>query len=76
MPKKIVLSIFILTLQTRLLVAVWPGDTCQTASPESQGVDSAKLNQAMSYLASKCGSVGTESLLQIGLKPNTIEEIL
>jgi len=65
MSKKILLSIFILTLQTRLLAAVWPGDTWQTASPESQGVDSTKLNQAMSYLASKCGSAGTEQVVVV-----------
>lgn len=65
MRKKILLSIFILTLQIRLSAAVWPGETLQTASPESQGVDSAKLNQAMSYLASKCGSIGTEQAVII-----------
>jgi len=67
MRKKILLSIFvfILTLQTHLLAAVWPGETWQTASPESQGVDSTKLDQAMSYLASKCGSQGTSQAVVI-----------
>ncbi|MEA3224336.1 MAG: serine hydrolase [Planctomycetota bacterium] len=65
MHKRILLVIFVLTLQTHLLAGVWPGDTWQTASPESQGVDSDKLNQAMSYLASKCGSAGTEQAVVI-----------
>ena len=65
MRKKILLSIFILTLETHLSAGVWPGETWQTASPESQGVDSAKLNQAMSYLASKCGSHGTDQAVVI-----------
>jgi len=65
MHKRILLVIFVLTLQIHLLAGVWPGDTWQTASPESQGVDSAKLDQAMSYLASKCGSAGTEQAVVI-----------
>ena len=65
MHKKILLGIFILTFETHLSAGVWPGETWQTASPESQGVDSAKLNQAMSYLASKCGSHGTDQAVVI-----------
>jgi len=57
MPKKILLSIFILTLQTHLLAAVWPGDTWQTASPESQGMSSAKLAQAPSRAEIEMGDV-------------------
>ena len=48
MRKRILLSILILTLETHLSAAVWPGGTWQTASPESQGTSSAKLAQAPS----------------------------
>jgi len=48
MRKRILLSILILTLEIHLSAAVWPGDTWQTASPESQGMSSAKLAQAPS----------------------------
>ena len=65
MYKGILFGIFILTFETHLSAGVWPGETWQTASPESQGVDSAKLNQAMSYLASKCGSHGTDQAVVI-----------
>ena len=65
MYQRILLGIFILTFETHLSAAVWPGDTWQTANPESQGVNSAKLNQAMSYLASKCGSAGAEQAVVV-----------
>ena len=65
MRKKVLLIVLILSLETHISAMVWPGDTWQTASPESQGVDSAKLNQAMSYLASMCGSHGTDQAVVI-----------
>jgi hypothetical protein len=43
----------------------FPGSGWTEKSPESQGVDSGKLNAAMSYLASKCGSQGTSQAVVI-----------
>ena len=57
MRKKILLSLFIFTLETHLSAAVWPGDTWQTASPESQGMSSAKLAQAPSKAEIEMGDV-------------------
>jgi CubicO group peptidase (beta-lactamase class C family) len=44
---------------------VFPGSSWTEKSPESQGVDSEKLNDAMSYLASECGSQGTSQAVVI-----------
>jgi len=41
-------------------IPVFPGDTWQTATPESQGVDSAILHQALDYLHANSNGVGTD----------------
>ena len=41
---------------------VFPGDVWETATPESQGVDSAKLNAAISYLKQQAPRDGVREL--------------
>jgi CubicO group peptidase (beta-lactamase class C family) len=43
----------------------FPGERWQEVSPESQGVDSARLETAVSYLKDHCGSDGVTELLII-----------
>jgi len=38
----------------------FPGDTWERATPESQGIDSAKLHEALSYLHANSGGAGTD----------------
>jgi CubicO group peptidase (beta-lactamase class C family) len=42
---------------------VFPGDTWQKATPESQGVDSAKLHTALDYLHDHASGVGTDEMV-------------
>jgi len=44
---------------------VFPGEDWQQVKPEAQGVDSAKLEQAISYLKSNSGSDGVKELVII-----------
>jgi CubicO group peptidase (beta-lactamase class C family) len=59
--------IFILVLFTisTLHAMVFPGADWAGATPESQGVNSAKLTTAINYLKSKCGSNGVTELVVI-----------
>jgi len=62
---------------------VFPGDTWQAATPESQGVDSATLQQALDYLHSNSSGVGTDEtvivrngyLIWEGPDANNVHEI-
>jgi len=45
------------------LAMVFPGANWQTATPESQGVDSAKLNEAVNYLKANTGTDGVRELV-------------
>ena len=72
--KRTILSIAIILI-ARILSAgpafaassdmVFPGKDWQEATPESQGVDSAKLAAAVSYLKDKSGSDGVNELVMI-----------
>jgi len=42
---------------------VFPGERWQTASPESQGIDPARLRQAIAHLRSVCGKHGTDETM-------------
>jgi CubicO group peptidase (beta-lactamase class C family) len=42
---------------------IFPGDTWQRATPESQGIDSSKLNQALDYLRANAGGAGTDEMV-------------
>ncbi|MHC4394341.1 MAG: serine hydrolase [Planctomycetota bacterium] len=44
---------------------VFPGADWEETTPESQGVNSKKLNKAMSYLAGECGDGGTSEAVVI-----------
>ncbi|MCD4710898.1 MAG: beta-lactamase family protein, partial [Bacteroidales bacterium] len=44
---------------------VFPGADWEEKSPESQNVDSQKLDDAMSYLAGECGAAGTDQVVVI-----------
>jgi CubicO group peptidase (beta-lactamase class C family) len=63
--------------------SVFPGDAWQTATPESQGVDSAKLRNALDYLRAHSGGVGTDEtvivrnglLVWAGPDANSVHEI-
>ena len=44
---------------------VFPGADWEERTPESQGVDSAKLNEALNYLKSKSGSYGIREVVVI-----------
>jgi CubicO group peptidase (beta-lactamase class C family) len=44
---------------------VFPGSDWEVRTPESQGVDSAKLNKAMNYLGAKAGGVGVSEAVVI-----------
>jgi CubicO group peptidase (beta-lactamase class C family) len=44
---------------------VFPGATWQKATPESQGIDSARLHKAMDYLQANAGGVGTGEMVII-----------
>lgn len=46
-------------------VMVFPGSDWEMRTPESQGVDSAKLNKAMSYLDANAGGVGASEAVVI-----------
>ncbi len=48
-----------LLVSLRAFAQVFPGADWEEATPESQGVDSVKLDAAMEYLANVCGSDGT-----------------
>jgi CubicO group peptidase (beta-lactamase class C family) len=50
---------------SNVLAMVFPGTNWQEVTPESQGVDSVKLNNAMSYLANNCGANGTTQAVVI-----------
>ena len=62
---------------------VFPGDTWQRASPESQGIDPAKLHEALNYLHANSGGVGTDEtvivrnghLMWEGPDANNVHEI-
>jgi CubicO group peptidase (beta-lactamase class C family) len=62
---------------------VFPGDAWQNATPESQGIDSAKLHEALNYLHANAGGVGTDEtvivrngyLIWEGLGANNVHEI-
>jgi len=43
----------------------FPGPDWQVSTPESQGIDSARLQEALAYLASKTGSNGTSETLVV-----------
>ena len=42
---------------------IFPGDTWLRATPESQGIDSSKLNQALDYLRANAGGAGTDEMV-------------
>ena len=44
---------------------VFPGKEWEERAPESQGVDSGKLNEALKYLESKCGKDGIREVVVI-----------
>jgi len=62
---------------------VFPGETWQMATPESQGIDSAKLREALDYLHENAGGVGTDEtvivrngyLIWEGPDANNVHEI-
>jgi CubicO group peptidase (beta-lactamase class C family) len=62
---------------------VFPGDTWQRATPESQDIDSSKLYQALDYLHANAGGVGTDDtvivkngyLIWEGPDANNVHEI-
>jgi CubicO group peptidase (beta-lactamase class C family) len=62
---------------------VFPGDTWQRATPESQDIDASKLHQALDYLHANAGGVGTDEtvivrngyLIWEGPKAGNIHEI-
>jgi hypothetical protein len=65
---KIIAAIFITVFLLLVIPAfsgIFPGASWAEATPESQGVNSAKLNTAMSYLAGVCGSHGTTQAVVI-----------
>lgn len=68
--KKCVKSVAVLSLWCVLAIEtavgmVFPDSDWIEKSPESQGVDSGKLNSAMDYLASKSGGVGVNEVVVI-----------
>jgi CubicO group peptidase (beta-lactamase class C family) len=44
---------------------IFPGDTWQRGTPESQGIDSAKLRLSLDYLHANAGGVGTDEMVII-----------
>jgi CubicO group peptidase (beta-lactamase class C family) len=63
--------------------SVFPGDAWRTATPESQGIDPARLRNALDYLNAHSGGVGTNetvivrngSLIWAGPDANNVHEI-
>ena len=56
---------FLAVIQSACGDAVFPGEQWQEAAPESQGVDSAKLNEAADWLARTVGKDGVNELVVI-----------
>jgi CubicO group peptidase (beta-lactamase class C family) len=62
---------------------VFPGDTWQKVTPESQGVDSVKLRQMLNYLHANAGGAGTDEMVIVrngyliweGPKADNVHEI-
>ncbi len=54
-----------LTFETRKSSMIFPGDTWDIASPDSQGVDSDQLKHAVTYLKEHSGRDGAEQLVII-----------
>jgi hypothetical protein len=59
------LASVLLAGETSRAEAVFPGDTWQRATPESQGVDALKLHDAVDYMEQQFGPDGAEELVII-----------
>lgn len=55
-----VVSICLSVTAPEQMVQIFPGDTWQRTTPESQGIDSARLYEALRYLHANSSGVGTD----------------
>ena len=61
--KKVLIPIFCILLCTFSYATVFPGASWQTATPESQGVDSTYLSNALNYFDLNSNGVGTDEMV-------------
>ena len=63
--KKLKTFLVILILSSLVKAQVFPQKNWEKATPQSQGIDSVKLEEAMNYLNNICGYQGTSQSLVI-----------